>query len=290
MMKKNILLIAALLVMAVTLQGQASYVKSNRGLNKPMYINVPLNAVTSTQFTWLGEARTPITGQTGDYTTDFEVNNQHIALYITSLTGSGDITITGLAASESTGLLTAGETETITVDAASVYYQSDRKWIEVTNIDIPAGITAINYDIAVIGYVDFFNTDYEIIKMRVDMTSSGVNADCMIEILKVQDDGNKKMSLVTIEKYGIDGNINEYVDEVRSGGDSRDGVAVSSIWTSGKNGCLKVNDYSTYFTDNENVIYAASMHEGIVIRLIGTGGGNINNVSMINLLLIVKIL
>jgi len=249
--------------------------------------NIPVDGVVSNSLTWLGEQRVVAAGITADYTTDFSLNNQHCTIIIKSLTGSGVVTFTGVSNSESSGVPTAAITEEITVDAIGSY-QTNKKWIEITNIDIPAGITNIDYDIGVLGYIDMQNMDFKLKAMRVDMTSGGINADVSILIEKVQDDGNGKMSIVAVEHIGVDAGPSEIIDEIRTGADDRSYSAGADIWGSGQNYSLKQNDYDTYFVADENVFEGSTKAEGFLVSLEGTNSGAINNVSMLNIMLTIE--
>jgi len=160
---------------------------------KTMVYNLPVDGITSTTLVWIGEQRVEAASQTTDYATDFGCNNQHAALDVLTLVGSGDVTFMGVSMSESTGIPTA-TTETFTIDAVSKY-QTSKKWLEVTNIAFAAGITTIEYNLGVLGYVDMQNSNFKINAMRIDMLSSGVNSNCAIHIKKVQDDGANKIQV-----------------------------------------------------------------------------------------------
>lgn len=243
--------------------------------------NIPVDGVTSTQLTWLGESRLVASGQTGSYS-NFACNNQHAVVDVRSLTGAGTITFTGVSVSETDGIPTAAVDEVITVDATGLY-QTDTKWLEIISITPSVGTLPIDYDVYVLGYIDIFNADFKLLKMRADILSGGINSDISIRIIKVQNDGDGKMSLVDVEHYGIDSSAKSYVDDLRTGGDDRSYTTTSSLWVSGENACLKVSDYDTYFTNDENVFEGATKAEGFIIRLEGTTSGNINNVAMLNL-------
>ncbi len=253
---------------------------------RTLVYNVDVDGIDQDEFILIGEYRVVVTGRTGDYATAFPCNNQHAAIEVNSITGSGVVTFTGVSMSESSGIPTA-TTEDITVDATGKY-QTDKKWLEITNIDIPVGITAINYDVEVLGYLDMQNSDFTITGMRIDSLSDGNDGDISLHIIKVQDDGSKKCSLVDIEAYGYDAKDDKIVDDLRTGGDDRSYTATTSIWANGTNACLKVNDYSTYFTSDENVIEGLNKAEGIIIHFNGTAGGNVKHVRMLNLHLTIE--
>jgi len=240
----------------------------------------PLRTVIDNQLNITGEFREVTSGETGDYTTDFAVSNNHIYLYINSLTGSGDVTITGTSLAETTAVPVTGDTETITVDTDTVYYQSDKKWWEVTNIDIPAGITGIDYDIGVLGYSDYQNNDFEMLGYRFDMFSQGNSADIKLLIYNVKSTTGKKFELITVENFGADsGSVgNQIVDGIRTGGDDRSyNPGVAQIWEDNTTLVLKQFDFSTYFTGDEN-IFIGSNAGGVIIRLEGCPSDGISNV------------
>ncbi len=253
---------------------------------RTLVYSVDVDGIDENEFILIGEYRVVDTGETGDYADDFACNNQHAAIEVNSLTGSGVVVFTGVSMSESSGIPTA-TTENVTVDATGKY-QTDKKWLEVTNIDIPVGITAINYDVEVLGYLDMQNSDFTVTGMRIDALSKGNDADVSLHIIKVQDDGSKKCSLVDIEHYGYDAKDDLIVDDLRTGGDDRSYTATTSIWANGTNACLKVDDYSTYFTADENIIEGLNKSEGIIIHFNGTDSGNIKNVSTVNLHLTIE--
>jgi 3D (Asp-Asp-Asp) domain-containing protein len=251
---------------------------------------LPIRGITDTQVDITGTLREVAAGETGDYTTDFSVSNQHLYLYINSITGSGDVTITGTSLSESTTVPVASDTEVITVDTALVYYQSDKKWWEVTNIDIPAGISAIDYDIGVVGYADMHNTAFRILGYRVDMYMQGINPDARLQVLKIKDDGNKQMSLVYVEDIGFDADAagNQIIDHLRSGADDRSyNPTVGAIVGDNEMLTFKQYDLDTYFTAGENVFLCDQGHEGIIVRILGEGGG-ISNVDWGSLMMMFK--
>ncbi len=249
-------------------------------------IVLPLRGVTDNTVEITGTFRVVTAGEVGDYATDFAVANQHIYFYINSLTGSGDITITGTSINEITGIATASDTETVTVDTAGVYYQSDKKWWEVINIDIPVGISAIDYDIGIIGYADFNNHKFKILGYRADFYTQGVSADLRFIIERVKDNGSKQFEIVTVEDIGFDANSasNQINDHLRTGGNDRSyNPTVGSIIGDNQMLTLKQFDFDSYFSSEENVFLCKDLHEGVIIRLEGEPSGGISNVDWASL-------
>jgi hypothetical protein len=261
----------------------------DRASNTPQTITftMPLRGTTASTLYLTGELRDVTTGETGDYATDFPVSNNHIYLLVNTITGTGDVTITGTSLSESSAVPVSGDTEVISVDAsAAQYYQSSKKWWEITNIDIPAGIAAINYDVGVVGYSDINNQNFELLAYRLDMTAQGNNPDLRFRILKVQDDGGGKMSLVELEDIGVDadGAGDQVIDGLRTGGDDRSyNPAVGSIWLDTTVFVFKQGDFATYFTSDENVINSGTSNSGIILEFTGSPSGGMTNVDFASL-------
>ena len=247
---------------------------------------IPLRGVTDNEVTLTGELMTVAAGETGDYATDFAVSDQHVAILINTIDAGGAIVISGTSFDESTGVPTPLDTETITVDAtAAQRYQTDKKWWEITNIDVSA-LTNPDYDIEVIGYNDQNNINFDISGYRCDAYAQGINADFTLLIYKVQDDGSKKMTLVTMENIGVDANggADQIIDGLRVGGDDRSyNPAVGSIWGDNTILTFKQTDFDSYFSNDENIIEGKSKHEGYIIRITGSPAGAISNVDYISL-------
>jgi hypothetical protein len=232
---------------------------------------LPLRGVSGPNLNITGEFRTQAAGLVGDYATDFAVINNHVFLLANSLTGSGDVTFTGTSLDESTGVPSIGDTETVTVDTgAGQYYQTTKKWWEITNVDIPAGISAINYDIGVVGYSDVGNTDFKITGYRLDATSQGINSEVRFRLIKIQDDGAKKMSLVDLEDITCDSGVvgSQIIDNVRAGGDDRSfDPDVADIWPNNTVLVFKQGDFDDYFSSDENDFSSSTDDEGFILRI-----------------------
>ncbi len=236
-----------------------------------MTYSLPLEGVTDSQVPLLGTYTEVGTGATGDVATDWSVSNQHAYLTVNSLDGTGLVTITGTTVDELTSVPTSSDTETILVDETGSY-QTVKKWWEITNIDIPATITTINYDYGVLGYPDFGNKNFRLAGYRVDAMASGNNASFTIRIEKVQDDGDGKLSIVEIESIGVDSGsgTDQIIDNLRTGADDRSyDPAVSEVWEDNRTFTFKQFDLNTYFTNGENTFLGASKDEGILVIIEG---------------------
>lgn len=261
-------------------------VNINRGANTPqtLVFTLPLRGVVDTSLNLTGEFRTVAAAQTTDYATDFAVSNNHAFILVNTITGTGTITITGTSINETTAVSTIGDTEVITIDAtAAQYYQSSKKWWDITNIAI-SGPSAINYDIGVVGYTDINNQNFTLLSYRLDMVSQGADADIRLQIIKVKDDGAGKMSLVYVEDIGVDDNAagDQIIDHLRTGGDDRSYNGPTNVWEDNTTFVFKQGDFDTYFTADENVFLSGDNHEGLIIRFEGEGAG-ITNVDFASL-------
>ena len=207
---------------------------------KVISYTLPLTGVVDAVVPLTGSFVTKASGVTGDDATDYAISNQHVWILINSVTGAdstGTITVTGTSLSESTAVPVPGDTEEITIDSTSgVYYQTNKKWWEITNIAISGDISAINYDHGSLGYPDLGNRNFKILGYRMDAFASGNTPDLRIIISKVNDLGNNRVELVDLEDIGVDSGAaeNQIVDHIRTGGNDR-----SFKYASGQ---LKINN------------------------------------------------
>ncbi len=251
------------------------------GYDTDTYI-LPLRGVTDAQIFFTGDFRVEAAGLTGDYSTDFAVSNNHIYIEVNTITTGGDIVLTGISVDESTGEPTLADTETITVDTtAGQKYQSTKKWWEITNVDVTSGtIDTMDYDVGILGYSDLVNRVFKISAYRLDAFAQGANADFRFRLRKIQNDGNKKFSIVDLEDIGVDSNAagNQIVDTLRSIRDVD--PAVASIWADDSMIVFKQLDFDAYFSSDEHHI-DGSNDEGFMIDIQGQGDAAITNVDYI---------
>jgi hypothetical protein len=258
-------------------------------------ISMPLSGITDTTFNVVGELRITeffravVTGLTSfTYSTVFNVSNQHVSIYVTSLTGTGTVTITGTSLSESTAVPVASDTEVIVIDATG-RYQTHKKWWEVNSVSFGGGISAIAYNIEVVGYVDLLNKDYKITGYRLDAYTQSIYGKLGLEIYKVEDLGNKKWQLVQLESIGFQAYIagNQIVDSIRTGASERTYYpTVFGIVGNDQTLTFKQADFDSYFTSGENVFYSSTSDSGFVVRFRGEdgyGGGQIADIDTVTL-------
>ena len=242
-----------------------------------------LDTVTAVPHLLTGEYREIANTLSADYTTDFALANQHLYIDVITVTTGGDIVITGASVSEGSGVVVDDDTETITITSDNAkLYQSNKKWQEITNIDIETGaIDTIDYDIGVVGYLDMGNRDFTILGFRAEFEADGATPDIQLRIRKVQDDGNGLCSIVLMESIGIDATVGNGVidDNKRTSTDDRSFTFGATALADGFMAVLKTTDYKTFYTGDENVIEGASKAEGIIIDYLGSPSGNINAIA-----------
>lgn len=242
-----------------------------------------LDTVTSAPHVLTGEYREIDNTIITDVTTDFALANQHLYIDVQTITTGGDMVITGASVDENTSVVTDDDTETIVIgDDNAVLYQTAKKWLEVTNIDVETGdIDTIDFDYGVMGYLDLGNRNFELLGFRAEFESDNTGADIQLRIRKVQDEGDGVFTLVLVESIGIDSTGGNGVidDNKRTSGDDRSFTFGATAWLSGAMAVLKAGDYRTYFSSDENIIEGADKAEGIIIDYLGSPSGNINNVA-----------
>lgn len=201
------------------------------------------------------------TGVTATESVERMIANNHVMLNVNSITGSGVVVITGDSISESSGVVNVGDTENITVDATGKY-QTDNKWMRITDITIPGEISAINYDVWTLGYFDNSNKDFRLTGYRFEINpTNSTTIDFQLQICKAQDDGDKKCSIIVIEDITISGTTPWIVDTKRSARDYS--TATATILKIGEPAILKQTDFESYFSSDENVMESENKHEGI---------------------------
>ncbi len=251
-----------------------------------------LDTITTAPHYLTGEYREIANTLSADYATDFALANQNLYIDVITVTTGGDFVITGASVDESTGVVTDADTETITItDTNATVYQTNKRWLEITNIDMSTGtIATIDYDIGVVGYLDLGNRNFTVTGFRAEIEANGATPDIQIRIRKVQDDGLGVMQLVTIESIGLDATAGNGVidDNLRTSTDDRSFTFGATALASGQMAVLKNTDYKTYFTADENIIEGASKAEGIIIDYLGSPSGNINAVDHVTLTLFIE--
>ena len=249
---------------------------SSISVNSLLY-NANLNFRSAGNSLYLaGVNRSIATGLSGNYTIPFALHNNHLyfLIKVASVTGTPTMTIAGTFLSESTAVPTVG-TELINLNPTAVgSYQSTKKWYLITSITY-SGVTVTDYDISVLGYLDFLNTDVRILGYRFEVLSDddSTNSDITLQIIKV-DDGSA-INLEFIENITIDGDggigDGAVIDSIRTGSDNRTftmpASAITKLWPANSNFVLKQSDFDTYFASNQRNIILGSADEGLQIRL-----------------------
>lgn len=240
-----------------------------------------------TPFDLIGSLRTIASGKKDDHTVAFSVSNNHVFFLVNAITGTGSITLVGTSLSESTAIPISDDTEVIAIsETPNQYWQSRKKWWEVSGAYISGDVSSIDYDIGVVGYPDFGNRNFKIVGYRLDAMARGNNPDFMFQIIKIQDDGDKKMSIVYLEDLGVDSGAagNQIVDALRTGEDDRSlNPTASNLWLSDTMAVLKQGDFDTFFSNEQNHFLSSVKDEGYILRLAGSPSGNISNVDFVTI-------
>ena len=237
------------------------------------------------EFFIAGEIKEIATGQSGDYTTAFSALNNHILLEVESLqvSSSDDVTflVTGTKVNESTKTPISNYTEIITIlHEDNKKYQTLSKFYDITNISIShnSNFQSIDYDIRLIGYVDFLNTDVKITGYRAEILGdlNGPNADITLSLFSIKQ-SNTELLVTPIEQIKIDGSSNQIIDDIRSGKYNRNYTITSgaSLWPANSQFVLKMTDFDTYFTNQEN--YCLGTQNGGFVLAISSSNLGPNN-------------
>lgn len=269
---------------------------------KIISFTLPLTGVTDTQIPLTGTMSTVSTSAIGDVASDWGAHGHHVFIRVNALTNNGDIVITGDSVDETTGAISTGDTETITVYTSasrpavsqSQHYQTNKKWYAITNIDVSSGtIAGIDYNYGYIGYPDMGNRNFRFIGYRLEAYSDGVAPDMRFIWTKIDGaHGRKKLFLHTIEDIGVDSDSagDQIIDHLRTGGDDRSyNSPLTNIWGNGELFVFKQLDLEAYHSANPeacgcqaNDINAKNTDSGYIIRIEGEpAGGGISNVQYI---------
>lgn len=255
--------------------------------------SIRLTSITDASYPVAGEMREVDNTVSASVATDFALANHHLYVYVDSITTGGDMVITGASVDENTGVVTDDDTETIAIltTPVDIYYQTTKKWLEVTNIDILAGtIDTIDFDYGAVGYLDLGNRNFSLTGMRVDFLASGATADIGIRIRKIQQGAAGQFTIVPVENIGIDATAGngEIQDGIRTAGDDRSFTFGVTAMADGDHAGMKAGDYNTFFTNDENIIEGATKNEGFMIDFIGIPSGGILNIDHATVVLYIE--
>jgi len=181
----------------------------------------------------------------------------------------GGVLVTGDSMSEASGVPTIADTEYMVIDRVSDY-QTDKKWYRITSIVVlGSGITAIDYDISNLGYWDALNNNFSIHGYRIELTPTNKTLmDFQLQLYKVQDNGGKRMEIVTLEDVEVSGTPPWVTDNLRTGSDARDySTATATIFKVGSTGVMKQTDFEDYFSSSEGLCLGADKHEGLIMKI-----------------------
>jgi hypothetical protein len=135
----------------------------------------------------------------------------------------------------------------------------------------------INYNINVLGYVNFLNTNVKIIGYRAELLgdANSYKSDLTLIIEKIKQ-LNGNTSIETIENIQIDGTADSVNDNFRTGIYDRSYTYSSPsgtfnrLWPTNVNYVVKQTDFDTYFngggSSTTNTV-DGSANEGIIVRV-----------------------
>lgn len=219
-----------------------------------------------------------VTGRTSlaAYNTPFSARNNHLFLKVNTITGTDPCTFTirGTSLSESTAIPVIDASEVISFSPSNnTSYQSIKKWYDISLVQLN-NISSINYDIAILGYVDFLNQNVKITGYRAEIESNinTNNTDIRFQIKRVKQN-SPDTDIIPLEDIEIDGDggtsgNGAIIDNLRTGDSSRSYqvTTTATLWQRASFFVLKQTDFDTYFTSDQNVINGAN-NEGIVMKI-----------------------
>lgn len=235
------------------------------------------------------EIQTALVGDVNPAT--FSLYNNHLYFVIQSLTDTGIdsiVSITGTGISETTAVPIPNDTEDITFSFGAGSYQSVKKWLCVTKIEF-SNVSAIEYDLYVLGYVDLLNRNFKVLGYRGECLGddNSDKSDITLKIQKINENGFT--TIIDLENITIDGNTNQKIDNVRTGIDNRSYTMPTgiSLWPPKSDYVLKQSDFDSYFTTGENII-EGTKNEGLILKLESTKLGAPNGPTYFDIQLYVQ--
>jgi hypothetical protein len=224
-------------------------------------------------------------GETTNYITAFSARNNHLFIIIKTITPINPleyctIQITGTQVTEDTKIANPNYTESIifTASTTNKSYQTIAKFYDITKISIDhigSNISSIDYDIDVLGYVDFLNNNVRIIGYRSEILgdlNSG-KADFRLTLIRIKQNGSstEKFNIedIEIDSTNTNGDIIDHLRNIPSGGSYDRSYTVTSgasLWPDNSYFVLKMTDFNTYFTNQENYIEGGN-NEGLLIKI-----------------------
>jgi len=229
-------------------------------------LNVALKNVSPSTVYLGGVHEELLAGETGSLSEVVNASNNHLGLNVTVLAGSGIATITGDSISEASAVPTLNDTEEVVVDSLA-YYQTDKKWLNVSDVTFSAGITGITYSVHKLGYVDALNHNFQMVGYRIEgIPTNASSGSLQLLLTKVKDLGDKKTELVTLEDITLAGSTPFIKDLVRAGGDDRS-YTVANQFEIGIPAVLKQTDFIDYFGE-EATMYGGDGASGLIVSLV----------------------
>ena len=240
------------------------YVDSGGEVITAMSMSVALKGVSPAEVYLQGVYQEISAGVTGNLPSPIDLGNNHLALNINSITGAGNVTVTGDSISEASAVPVLNDTEVIAISEVA-NYETAKKWLNVSAIVFDPAITAINYDIIKVGYWDALNTDFEVIGYRVQVVPTNAStAVFKFEILKLKSLGDRKISLVPLEDITLKGVTPFIQDNVRTGASDRSYTVANQLENEIPT-VLKQGDIIEHFGSESTILGGSG--EGAVVRI-----------------------
>ncbi len=238
---------------------------------------IPMSGITDTTFSLFGGISIQATGQTGDYLTTFAINNNHAYFGIAAQVGAGTFTVTGDRIDETTGGITLGVVEVVTVPDGSVgkLFQTLGKFQNILGLTI-AGFTSVEYTLGGIGYFDASNRPFAVRGYRLDVKTSGSTADLRQSIKAVKNRGGNEIELVDLDDIGFDSTSSngQLFDYVREGGVYY--TSPVNLVSNNANQVFKRIDIAQYIGTDANI--DGDNNEGIIINYSGEPSGGLSSI------------
>lgn len=179
----------------------------------------------------------------------------------------GQILVTGDSVSEVTAVPKIADTEYMVIDRTGKY-QTSKKWYRVSSVVVlGSGITAINYDLNVLGYWDHANNNVVIEGYRIQLTPTTLaTMSFQLQMWKVQDNGGGRCTIVPMEDITTKSVSPRITDSLRTGANDRS-YDTAALYTTTIPGVMKQGDFSKYFKSRENYIMGSNKNEGLIVKI-----------------------
>lgn len=213
--------------------------------------------------------------ETGNVTTPFSLENNHLGIKVNSLDGSGTMAVEGLRLNEQTGIITMF-TENITIDEATTY-QTYAKFYVIESITL-TGVTSIDYNYGQLGYFDDNNFDFRLDSLRMEVDNTD-ESRFRLRFFNIKNLGNNKYTRIILEDIDFyagfnNANPGHIIDYVRTGTLARNlsaPVLTTQFWQ--KKLIFKQSDYNEVFSTDAEIL--GSQNGGLIVEILGQDLDNV---------------